>query len=109
MLTAGRSVPGTDCVRQRGEGVANVLSGPAVSAWRAGGSKWKPWSSRIVSVSIKVGLSRQDCLSVLSLAVLPHMLPVEKNRINSTMTYSVHSLKCQQVRYALYLAILMLE
>ena len=39
VLAAGREVPGAEAARQRGEGVAIVLSGPALSAWKAGGSK----------------------------------------------------------------------
>ena len=35
VLTAGRLVPENDDVRQRGEGVALVLSGPAISGWKA--------------------------------------------------------------------------
>ena len=41
VLTAGSEVPGRGVVRQRGEGVAIVLSGPVLSAWKAGGSQWK--------------------------------------------------------------------
>ncbi len=33
-------------MRQRGEGVAIVLTGPAVNAWREG-RVWKAWSSRL--------------------------------------------------------------
>ena len=45
VLTAGRNVPGAmgPGDRQRGGGVAIVLSGPAVDIWRAGGSQWKAW------------------------------------------------------------------
>ena len=43
MLAAGRAVPGAG-VRQRGEGVDIVLSGPAIGVWRSGGSHWKAWS-----------------------------------------------------------------
>lgn len=67
VLTAGRSIPVTEhSVRRRGEGVAIVLSDQAVAAWRAGGSKWKPWSARMISVSIKVGPNISDCLHVFS-------------------------------------------
>jgi len=38
VLTAGRDVPGGSEVRQRGEGVAIVLSGEAVRAWKDGSS-----------------------------------------------------------------------
>ncbi len=37
VLTAGREVPSGRGVRQRGEGVAIVLAGPAVHAWKSGG------------------------------------------------------------------------
>ena len=45
VLAAGRSVPGPGVVKQRGEGVAIVLSGPAVGAWKEGGCRRKTWSS----------------------------------------------------------------
>ena len=38
VLTVGRDVPDVGRVRQRGEGVAIVLSGKAVNAWKAGGN-----------------------------------------------------------------------
>ena len=44
MIAAGRPVPSAGVVKQRGEGVAIVLSGPAVKAWNSGGSRWKAWS-----------------------------------------------------------------
>ena len=50
VLTAGRDVPGDVVVKQRGEDVAFVLSGPAVSAWSTGGRQWKAWSSEVISV-----------------------------------------------------------
>ena len=34
-------MPGKGEVRQRGEGVAIVLSGEAVTTWKTGGSQWK--------------------------------------------------------------------
>ena len=40
VLSAGKEVPETGN-RQRGEGVAIVLSGDAVSAWRVGGVNGK--------------------------------------------------------------------
>ena len=45
VLAAGRPVPTHGEPGQRGEGVAIVLSGPAVQAWRSGGEQWKAWSS----------------------------------------------------------------
>ena len=41
VLTSGRMVPEQEGSRQKGEGIAVVLSGSAVSAWKAGGSQWK--------------------------------------------------------------------
>ena len=64
VLTAGRPVPQED--RQRGEGVALVLRGPAVHAWKAGGSRWKSWGSRIVSASLRLGTHRNYQLHILS-------------------------------------------
>ena len=39
VIASGRPVPGVGVVNQRGEGVAIVLSGDAVEAWRAGGKR----------------------------------------------------------------------
>ena len=39
VLTAGRDVPGIGHVKQRG--IAIVLTGPAIGAWKAGGECWK--------------------------------------------------------------------
>ena len=66
VIAAGRAVPGASVVKQRGEGVAIVLSGPAIGAWRSGGSRWKAWSSRVVVATLKVGNGRNDHLHVLS-------------------------------------------
>ena len=46
VVAAGRSVPGP--------GVAIVLSGPAVGAWKEGGCRWKAWSSWLVTATLKV-------------------------------------------------------
>lgn len=54
MLTAGRDVPNAGQVRQRGEGVAIVLSGIAVNAWKPGGNQWKAWSSRLITATLEV-------------------------------------------------------
>ena len=63
VLTSGREVPIGSGVRQRGEGVAIVLAGPAVHAWKAGGCKWKAWSSRLVTATLDVGGGQQHVLS----------------------------------------------
>lgn len=51
VLTAGRKVPGANEVKQRGEGVALVLNSRAIDAWKAGGSKWKAWRSRLITAT----------------------------------------------------------
>ena len=66
LIASGRPVPGAGAVNQRGEEVAIVLSRPAAEAWSSGGSRWKAWSSRLVSVSLRVGSGSRDVLHVLS-------------------------------------------
>ena len=65
-MSAGREVPREGGSRQRGEGVAIVLSGPAVGAWRAGGRQWKAWGSRLVTATLEIGSRRSGQLHVLS-------------------------------------------
>ena len=45
VLTAGQETPQGCQPRQRGEGVAIVLTHHAVSAWNAGGEQWRSWGS----------------------------------------------------------------
>ena len=66
VIAAVRPVPSAGVVKQRGEGVAIVLSGPAVKAWNSGGSRWKAWSSRLVSAALKIGSNGIDVLHVVS-------------------------------------------
>ena len=66
VIASGRPVPGAGAVNQRGEGVTIVLSGSAVEAWRSGGNRWRAWSSRIVSATLKVGSGSRDVLHVVS-------------------------------------------
>ena len=47
----------------RGEGVALVLSGLAVDAWKRGGSQWTAWSSRAVSACLQVGKGQQSVVT----------------------------------------------
>ena len=66
MLAASRPVPGAD-VRQRGRvSTLCCVSVPAVGDWRTGGSRWKAWSSRLVTATLKVECSRNDILQVFS-------------------------------------------
>ncbi len=43
-----------------GEGVAIVLSGSAIGTWKDAGKSWKAWSSRLVSVKLKVERGCRD-------------------------------------------------
>ena len=66
VLASGRPVPAAGEPMKRGEGVAIVLSGPAVSAWRAAGERWKSWSPRLISAHLKTGKRRNDHLHIIS-------------------------------------------
>ena len=66
VLSAGRDVPRERGNGQRGEGVAIVLPGPAVDAWRAGGSQWKAWDSRLITATLEIGGGRSGRLHLLS-------------------------------------------
>ena len=52
VLASGRSLPNVGESMKRGEGVAIVLTGPAIAVWRAAGEQWKAWSSRLVSAQL---------------------------------------------------------
>ena len=65
VLSAGREVPEMG-IRQRGEGVAIVLSGEAAMAWRAGGSQWKARSSKLITSKLVTGSGNCGSLHVLS-------------------------------------------
>ena len=52
VLISGREVPSLGRSRWKGEGIALVLRGPAIIAWRNGGSQWKAWRSRIISATL---------------------------------------------------------
>ena len=54
VLTSGRSTPREGQSVQRGEGVALVLRGQALAAWRLGGQQWKAWSLRCVTAVLQV-------------------------------------------------------
>ena len=66
ILTSGREKPAVGESIQRGEGVAIVLTGPAVDAWRRAGRQWKAWSSRMVSACLQVGEGSGGILHVVS-------------------------------------------
>ena len=53
-------------VIQRYTSVAIVMSGPAVSTWKVGGSQWKAWRSRLVTATLKTGKGKSGRPHVLS-------------------------------------------
>ena len=59
-------VPPSNEAMQRGEGVALILLGDAISGWEAGGKQWKSWSARMVSACFKIGEKQHDFLYVVS-------------------------------------------
>ena len=66
VLSAGREVPQGNQHKQRGEGVAIVLSDETVAAWKAGGEQWSTWGSRIIKVSLGSGRGRFGRIHILS-------------------------------------------
>ena len=39
------------------------MSGEAIHAWKAGGSQWKAWSSRLVTATLEIGYGQLHILS----------------------------------------------
>ena len=67
VLTSGRNLPPSNEPLQRGEGVALVLCGDAISSWEAARKQWRSWSSRMVSACFKIGEKQHyDFLHVVS-------------------------------------------
>ena len=66
VLASGRPTPLSVEPRLRGEGVAIVLSGPAVRAWKAAGQQWKAWSSRVISAVLQPGKTNSSRIHFLS-------------------------------------------
>ena len=70
VLTAGRPTPGTGGLRKREKGVAIVLSGQVIAAWRTAGEQWRSWSSRLVSTCLQTGSRKAGHLHELSCCTL---------------------------------------
>ena len=66
VLTAGRETPQGCQPKQRGEGVAIVLTGHAVTAWKAGGEQWKSWGSRIIKATLGGDNKKTSRVHILS-------------------------------------------
>ena len=96
VVAAGRPVPCAGAVRQRGEGVAIVLSGSALKAWSLGGKIWKAWSSRLVSVTLKMGHKQDRWLHVLSCYAPTYAASrEEKNRFFNTLQQALSAIPPQ--------------
>ena len=97
VIAAGRPVPSAGVVKQRGEGVAIVLSGQAVKAWNSGGSRWKAWSSRLVSAALKIGSNGIDVLHVVSCYAPPFAASrEEKDKFYSMLQEVLSSIPSQE-------------
>ena len=66
LLTSGRVTATSGEAVQRGEGVALVLRGLALDAWKRGGKQWKAWSSRCVSACLQLAGCGSQKLHVVS-------------------------------------------
>ena len=55
-----------DRAREKGEGVAILLSGPEIAVWRAAVEQWKARSSRLISAQLQAGSRKADHQHVLS-------------------------------------------
>ena len=96
-IAAGKPVPGDRMMRQSGEGVAIVLSGPAVEAWNCGGRHWKPWSSRVVSASLRVQQGRVGWLHVLSCYALTYAASrEERSRFLDTLQQAISTIPSEE-------------
>ena len=97
VIASGRPVPGAGAVNQRGEGVTIVLSGSAVEAWRSGGNRWRAWSSRIVSATLKVGSGSRDVLHVVTSYAPPFAASrEEKDNFYSSMQEALTAIPSQE-------------
>ena len=67
VLTSGRRVPDDGQSSRRGEGVAVILNGMALRAWRNGGGQFTAVNSRLMVVRLKFDLAggRSDWISII--------------------------------------------
>lgn len=64
VLTSGRPLPSDGAALARGEGVAVVLRGRALRAWKAGGSQWSAVSSRLGVAQLRMSYANAKQLSL---------------------------------------------
>ena len=66
------------------------MSGPAIGAWKSGGSHWRAWSSKLVTAALKVGSGRSDRLHVLSCYAPTYAASrEEKNELVDTLQHAL--------------------
>ena len=67
VLTSGLPLPSDGDALVRGEGVAVVLRGRALHAWKAGGSHWLAVLSRLGVAQLRMSLAdaKQICVHVI--------------------------------------------
>ena len=87
VLTADTPAPGPEQSKQRGEGVAIVLTDFAVCSWRAGGEHWKAWSSRLITARHEVKPMRRG--SSTQLHVLSYYIPTLAAKLEEKYTGSM--------------------
>ena len=86
MLAAGRPVPAAGEPMKRGEGVAIVLSGPAITTWKTAGGRGSPCLSLHACRPVAGKLTIYTCCP----AMHRHGQPVEQLRMSSSGTLSMH-------------------
>ena len=64
VLSSGHSLPPEGESLHRGEGVAVVLRGRALKAWKAGGARWRPISSRLAVAQLRMISERKKPFSL---------------------------------------------
>ena len=96
--TAGQETPQGCQPKQRGEGVAIVYTGHAVTAWKAGGEQWRSWGSRIVKATLGASNKNTSRVHILS-CYAPTLLQAELKKIASLMFYNEHWMRYHQTNF----------
>ena len=86
MLTAGQETP-RGCQPRQKRGVAIVLTGYVVTAWKVGGEQWKSWVSKYSKLLLEE-VTRRSTVFISYHAMHQHLLQVKLKKISSLMTYS---------------------
>ena len=81
LLTAGRPTPALGAPAHRNKGVALVLDGPGLVAWKHVGRQWKAWSSRWLSACLEFGGMLVSCILCPAMHQL-ELLVVRRKKIS---------------------------